>query len=89
MEARGKLTAEEIALAFLMGFGMLLMILAGGFGTALENANPSVFGTIFGLGLAAFVIGFALWLAFVNPWEQFDDINQPKDTGHHSHGEAH
>lgn len=83
MEARGKLSPEEMALAFLIGFGMLLMILAGGFGTALENANPSVFGTLFGLGVAALVIGIVLWLAFVRPWTQFDDINVPKDTGHH------
>ncbi len=89
MAARGKLTSEEVALAFLIGFGLLLMILAGTFGTALENANPTLFGTLFGLGVAAFVIGFVLWLAFVRPWTQFDDINQPKDTGHHGHAEPH
>jgi uncharacterized membrane protein (DUF485 family) len=87
--ARGKLTSEEVALAFLVGFGLLIMMLTGGFGTALENANPTVFGTIFGLGVAAFLIGFVLWLAFVRPWTQFDDINQPKDTGHHGHAEPH
>lgn len=89
MEARGKLTVEEVAIAFLIGFGMLLMILAGGFGVTLDNANPVVFGTIFWLGIAAFVIGVILWLAFLRPWTQFDDINQPKDTGHHGHGDAH
>ncbi|MBN2472859.1 MAG: hypothetical protein JXN59_19195 [Anaerolineae bacterium] len=89
MEARGKLSTEELALAFLIGFGLLLMILAGGFGTALDNANPVVFGTIFGLGLAALLIGIVLWMAFVRPWTQFDDINVPKDAGHHGHGEAH
>ncbi len=89
MEARGKLSPEEMALAFLIGLGMLLMILAGGFGTALENANSVVFGTIFGLGLAALLIGIVLWLAFVRPWTQFDDINVPKNSGHHGHGEAH
>lgn len=89
MEARGKLSPEEVALAFLIGLGMLLMILAGGFGTALENANPVVFGTIFGLGLAALLIGIVLWLAFVRPWAQFDNINEPKDSGQHGHGEAH
>ena len=30
MSARGKLTGEELALAFLIGFGLLIMMLAGG-----------------------------------------------------------
>ncbi len=89
MAARGKLTSEEVALAFLIGFGMLLMMLAGAVGVSLKDANPVVFGTLFGLGAAAFVMGIVFWLAFIRPWTQFDDINVPRDSGHHSHDEAH
>jgi len=87
--ARGKLTSEEKALAFLIGFGMLLMILSVMLGVSLEGANPVVFGTLFGLGVAAFVMGIVFWLAFIRPWTQFDDINVPRDSGHHEHSEAH
>jgi hypothetical protein len=86
VSARGKLTGEELALAFLIGFGLLLMMLAGGLGTAFyDAANASLYSLIFFLGLAAFIAGVVLWFAFIRPWEQFDDINVPMDTGHHDH----
>ncbi len=87
MSARGKLTSEETALAFLMGFGMLLMMMALIGGAALgAQANQVVFGTLFMLGAAAFAIGALLWLGYVQPWKQFDDINVPVDTGHQPEG---
>jgi hypothetical protein len=87
VSARGKLSTEEVALAFLIGVGLTLMILAGGLGTAFAGeANPSLYGMIFALGLVAFLAGVALWMAFVRPWTQFDDINVPLDSGH-GHGD--
>lgn len=84
MSARGKLSKEEVALAFLIGLGLLLMILAGGIGATLgDNANEALYGMLFILGLVTFLAGVGLWLAFARPWEQFDDINVPKDSGHH------
>jgi hypothetical protein len=87
VSAHGKLSTEEVALAFLIGAGFLLMALAGGVGAAFAgSANPSLYAMIFVLGLVVFVAGIGLWFAFVKPWEQFDDINVPKYTGH-AHGE--
>jgi len=89
VSARGKLTGTEVALAFLIGLGFLLMALAAGLGAAFGDfANESLYGMLFALGFVAFIIGIALWLWGVQPWTQFDDINVPKDTGHHGH-EAH
>jgi uncharacterized membrane protein len=82
---RGKLTNEEIALAFLIGLGMLLMIAAGLVGVMFgAAANASMYGILFLLGLLTFLAGLGLWIAIGRPWEQFDDINVPKDSGHHA-----
>ncbi|MFC1960489.1 hypothetical protein ACFLYO_07255 [Chloroflexota bacterium] len=86
MSARGVLTGEETAFAFLMGFGLMLMILALGFGAALGGAvSATVVGTIFALGVVAFVIGLVMWLGILRPWQQFDDINVPLDVAPHDH----
>ncbi len=89
VSARGKLTPEEVALAFLIGAGMLLMALAAGLGAAFGSAaNEALYSMLFVLGAIALVAGIALWFAIVRPWTQFDDINVPKDSsGHHEeHG---
>ena len=84
VSARGKLTTEEVAIAFLIGVGLIMMMLAGCIGVALSSAaNASFFGMMFLLGLLAAVFGTVLWLVYIRPWEQFDDINVPLDTGHH------
>ncbi len=86
MSARGKLSIEEIALAFLIGTGMLLMAVAGGLGAAFGSAaNETYYAVLFWIGVFALGAGLVLWLALVRPWTQFDDINVPKDSG--SHGE--
>ena len=87
MSPRGKLTNEEIALAFLIGLGMLLMIVSGLVGAMLSAASTSgsMYGILFLLGLLTFLAGLGLWIAIGKPWEQFDDINVPKDGGHAAH----
>ncbi len=90
VSARGKLSKEEVALAFLIGLGLLLMISAGAVGATLgDHANEALYGMLFVLGLLAFVAGAGLWLIFARPWEHFDDINVPKDSGHHGHDASH
>jgi MYXO-CTERM domain-containing protein len=85
VSARGKLTPEEFALAFLAGGGFVLMMIAGGVGVSVgDAANASTYGMLFLLGLAALIAGAVLWAVLVRPWTQFDDINVPKDTGHHA-----
>lgn len=89
MSARGTLNPLEIALAFLIGVGFLMMSLAGGVGAAFGlEAGEAVYGVLFVIGLFAFLIGSGLWVFLVKPWTQFDDINVPKDTGHHAHDDA-
>jgi hypothetical protein len=83
VSARGKLSIEEVALAFLIGTGMTLMAVAGGLGAAFADAaNETYFAVLFWIGVVALIIGIALWCVIVRPWTQFDDINVPKDSGH-------
>ncbi|MBN1963191.1 MAG: hypothetical protein JW910_00990 [Anaerolineae bacterium] len=92
MSARGTLSPLEVALAFLIGVGFILMALAGAIGATFGAvATETLYGVLFVLGLVTFVAGVVLWLVTIKPWTQFDDITVPKDSGHHhaaSHDEA-
>lgn len=84
MSVRGKLSIEEVALAFLIGVGFALMALAGLLGAGQGDlADSTSYGLLFWLGVFTLAMGIVLWLVIVRPWTQFDDINQPKDSGHH------
>jgi ABC-type nickel/cobalt efflux system permease component RcnA len=79
-------------LAMSGGIGLVLMMVALGVGVIqAEAANDSAIGMTFMLGLALLVIGVGGWLFVTRPFENFDDISQPKDTGHHHEepGEVH
>ena len=80
------------ALSLTAGAGLVLMILALGFGVVQgADANSTVIGLTFAGGLGLLIIGIVGWLAAVQPFKNFDDINQPNFTGHHdaSHDTAH
>lgn len=71
-------------LALTAGLGLVLMMLALGIGVVQGGAADStVVGLTFAGGLGLLVIGIAGWLAAVQPFRSFDDINVPKYTGHH------
>jgi hypothetical protein len=69
------------------------MILALGFGVVQgEGANSTVIGLTFAGGLGLLIIGIVGWLATVQPFRNFDDINVPTYTGHsdtHVHRDTH
>jgi len=79
---------EEVALAFLVGVGFTLMVLAGAAGAAQgDAANNTMYAVLFWIGAFALGAGIVLWIVIVRPWTQFDDINVPKGGGHHGHDE--
>ena len=53
--------------------------------SAAASTSGSMYGILFLLGLLTFLAGLGLWIAIGKPWEQFDDINVPKDGGHAAH----
>ncbi|MEP7290468.1 MAG: hypothetical protein ABI835_01740 [Chloroflexota bacterium] len=81
----------SFGLALTAGAGLILMILALGFGVIQSDANGTVIGVTFAGGLLLMVVGIVAWLAMTKPFTHFDDINQPKYTGHHDehHANAH
>ncbi|MBE0688575.1 MAG: hypothetical protein IH587_00455 [Anaerolineae bacterium] len=71
-------------LSMLAGAGLITMILSLAYGVIVgADANTSAIGSFFILGLVLFITGVLGWVAVVRPFENFDDINIPMDTGHH------
>lgn len=84
MPARERLNPVEQYLAYLIGLGIALAIIAAmliGFGGVRSTSTTVML--VVGLALAA--IGIAAWLVFVRPWTQFDDLRTPHFTGHDEH----
>lgn len=82
MNVRARLTQTEQLLAFLIGAGIVLAIVAlmlAAFGTVDSNLTNS----LLLVGIAFIVIGIIAWLVMVRPWEEFDDLQTPLYTGHH------
>lgn len=88
MPAREKLTPIEQYLAYVIGLGIALAIVAmmlTGFGTV---STTSTTGMLLA-GLALTAIGIAAWMYLVHPWTQFDDLKTPYYTGHEEHALEH
>ncbi len=80
---------QILLLALTAGAGLILMMLALGIGVVQgEAADASTIGLTFAGGLALLVLGIGGWLALVQPFKHFDDINEPHFTGHHEHDAA-
>jgi predicted flap endonuclease-1-like 5' DNA nuclease len=80
--AQEKLSSTEQNLAFLIGGGVIIAMLALFF-AALGTVQDDRY-TISGLlvGLAVIIIGAAGWMVLLRPWEKFDDLKTPYYTGH-------
>lgn len=74
-------------LALTTGIGVVLMIVALGVGVVQGDAADSrAVGFAVLTGFVLLLVGFIGWLVVVRPFDHFDDINVPKDTGHgHEH----
>jgi hypothetical protein len=77
-----KWTPVTLGLSFVTGIGITLMIVGAAWGALSAEANPLIGGLVGG-GALLFIAGIAAWMAVERPFTHFDDINQPKDTGHH------
>lgn len=72
------------------GLGLTLIVLAlalGVVGDATVNTNLVSLALLTGLALLVFAIGG--WTGYVQPYKNFDDINQPLVDDHHGHADAH
>lgn len=90
MNVREKLTPTEQALAWVIGLGILLAIIALIlFGLDIVD-NDDITISLLIVGLAIAILGIGAWLILVRPWTEFDDLKTPLYTNHgeHAHGEA-
>lgn len=91
MESQRNLLGQPIlfGLSLAAGGGIVLMIIGLGVGVVnAEAASNGLVSTLFIAGLLLLITGVAAWAAVTRPFEHFDDITQPKDSGH-GHHEAH
>jgi predicted flap endonuclease-1-like 5' DNA nuclease len=83
--AQEKLTPTEQNLAYLIGLGVTIAIVALlliGLGT-IDNTNITT--SLLIIGIALIVLGAGGWLVMVRPWERFDDLKTPHYASHQAH----
>ena len=82
MSFRDRLSVVEQYLAYVIGLGIALAIIALLL-MGLGNTSSSSTNGMLLVGLALIVIGTAAWLFLERPWTQYDDLTTPDYTGHH------
>lgn len=89
MRYNNKQTSNPLTfgLALTAGIGVVLMIVALAVGVVQgESADSSAIGFAVLAGFTLLLVGLIGWLVIVRPFDHFDDINIPKETGHgHGH----
>lgn len=74
------------------GLGIVLLVTTAGLGViGGENANTGATNVVFFTGIGLLVVAIAGWTGYVQPYKNFDDIDQPApdEHGHGHHDEAH
>ncbi len=91
MQARRKLTEFENTIAFVVGGGMLLILLAFIIAAARgAQADTGSLSNMLIIGAGLFIVGVLAWAFTSRPWVSRDDWTKPQFTGHEEHGaEAH
>lgn len=92
MPAREKLSPTEQKLAYVIGLGIVLTLLAFIL-IALDTIdNSDITTSLLIVGLAIIVLGVIAWLYLMRPWEKFDDLKTPlaakEQAEHPESGEA-
>ncbi len=88
------LTPTTLGFSFLAGLGIVMMIIALGIGVIGGNTEAaaeqsSLITVLFAGGLMFFITGGVAWVAVVQPFRNFDDINIPEADDHgHGHDET-
>jgi hypothetical protein len=86
---------QTFGLALTGGLGIVLIIIALGVGVLQAGADTSVVAVTLVAGLLLLAFSIIGWVVLTKPFQNFDDINVPKYTGHHheehhdDHGDEH
>jgi predicted flap endonuclease-1-like 5' DNA nuclease len=82
VEIRQKLTEFESTIAFVIGGGLILMMLVFGLASASGGSDVSRLNLFLVLGALLFFGGTIVWLFASRPWLNHDDWSEPLYTGH-------
>lgn len=90
MKVTEKISADSnpavLGTAMVAGLGLVLAVLALGFGVI--QGDTGFTGLMLAAGGLLFVLGLVGWVGTAQPHKRFDDINQPAPDDHH-HDEHH
>lgn len=91
MQIRQKLTEFESTIAFVVGGGLILLMLVFGLASASGGSDVSRLNLFLLLGALLLFGGTLVWLFTSRPWQTHDDWSEPLYTGHehHEHDEHH
>lgn len=70
-------------LSMLGGLGIIIMVVAAGYGVVMDNADSGIIGLFVMAGAGLLVAGIAGWVIVVRPHENIDDITVANYHGHH------
>ncbi len=78
-----------LGVSLVAGLGVIMMILALGFGVVQgEAADSTVIGLLLVGGAIVFILGAGSWFAITQPQKHFDNISIPMEAEpHHDHTE--
>lgn len=82
MPAQERLHPVDQLLAYFMGLGIIIAIIAFWLGS-LEGVNTALASSLLLVGLAILILGTIAWLYLSRPWTTFDDLTTPYYTGGH------
>lgn len=93
MQTRQKLTEFESTIAFVIGGGLILLMLVFGLASASGGGDVSRLNLFLLLGGLLLLGGTLVWLFTARPWLKRDDWSEPLYTGHeheahHAEGES-
>ena len=83
--SRPQLSEDEVTWAFVIGGGMLLVMLALGLNAIQGAGNSNALSVILPIGGLLTIGGTIGWLAQFRPWRKYDDLTTPLYTGHTEH----
>jgi len=83
--AQEKLSPTEQYMAYVIGLGIVLIVVAL-FLIAVDTIdNDDITTSLLIVGIVITLLGIGGWLFLLRPWEKFDDLTTPQYTGHEPH----
>lgn len=86
-EAHPRHNDQEYLVAAIAGIGLTLMVVSAFLAASglTDDISGLEFSNVALIGGALIFVAIAMWLAWLRPWTEFDDLKTAYYTGHHDH----